>query len=145
MEQHSPINRYDPKLTNFMEKAMKDNGFILLKTEKDADKFFKDNSDFLFFVNSVCGCAASSARPGVFRAIEKNKEINSMKKASVFAGVDLEATEMARSYFKNYEKSSPKIIIFKDKKPVFFMERKDIVHKTAEEIADIFIKIISKV
>ncbi|PIN90699.1 BrxA/BrxB family bacilliredoxin [Candidatus Pacearchaeota archaeon CG10_big_fil_rev_8_21_14_0_10_32_14] len=138
------VNRYDPKLTKFMEEALVKKGFNSLKSSQDVEKYFKENKDFLLFVNSVCGCAAGSARPGVLRAIEKNGDLKKMKMATVFAGVDLEATEKARSYFSNHEKSSPNIILFKNKKPVLFMERKDIVHKDAGEIAEILIDEISK-
>ncbi len=137
MEHNPLINRYDPKLTEMMEKALTKKGFIALKSEKDVEKFFKENSDFLFFVNSVCGCAAGCARPGVLRAIDSNDKIKSIKKAMVFAGVDTEATQKARDYFKNYEKTSPNIILFKNKKPSLFLERKDIVYKSPEDIVEI--------
>src|SRR5918992_4626343 len=72
-------------------------------------------------VNSVCGCAAGKARPGVAMALQHNTKPDVV--ATVFAGADIEATERARSYFAGYEPSSPSIALLKDGQLVYMLER----------------------
>ena len=84
-------------------------------------------------VNSVCGCAAGKARPGIAKALQ-NAKLPS-KVVTVFAGADIEATERARSYFAPYPPSSPQIAIMKDKKVLFMLERHQIQDRSAEQIA----------
>lgn len=88
----------------------------------------------LVLVNSVCGCAAGSARPGVKIAIQNSKVPNNI--ATVFAGVDMEATAAARSFMEPYPPSSPSIALFKDGKLVHFIERHHIEGATAEMVAE---------
>lgn len=85
-------------------------------------------------VNSVCGCAAGKARPGIALALKHN--VLPDKVATVFAGADIEATERARSYFIGYPPSSPSIAIMKDGELVYMLERRQIENKYAEEIAE---------
>lgn len=87
----------------------------------------------MIVVNSVCGCAAGKARPGVAQALQHAVKPDQV--ITVFAGADLEATERARSYFKPYPPSSPSIGLLKNGKLVFMMERRDIEGREAEEIA----------
>ena len=87
----------------------------------------------LVVVNSVCGCAAGKARPGV--AIALQNEARPDRSISVFAGADIEATAKARAYFAPYPPSSPQIGLFKDGKLVFMLERHQIENRYAEEIA----------
>ena len=84
-------------------------------------------------VNSICGCAAGKARPGIARALQHS--VRPDKVATVFAGADIEATEKARSYFTGYEPSSPSIALLKDGELVFMMERRQIEGRYAEQIA----------
>jgi putative YphP/YqiW family bacilliredoxin len=84
-------------------------------------------------VNSICGCAAGKARPGVARALQHN--VRPDKVATVFAGADIEATERARNYFTGYPPSSPSIALLKDGKIVFMMERHQIEGRGPAEIA----------
>ncbi|PYS68617.1 MAG: BrxA/BrxB family bacilliredoxin, partial [Acidobacteria bacterium] len=84
-------------------------------------------------VNSICGCAAGRARPGVALALQH--ETKPDKVATVFAGADIEATERARSYFTGYGPSSPSIALMKDGELVFMLERYQIEGRDASQIA----------
>ena len=87
----------------------------------------------LLVVNSVCGCAAGKARPGVALALQN--EVKPDKVATVFAGGDIEATERARSYFTGFGPSSPSIGLLKDGQLVYMMERHQIEGRGPEQIA----------
>ena len=87
----------------------------------------------LVVVNSVCGCAAGKARPGVAMALQN--EARPDRSITVFAGADIDATNKAREHFAPYPPSSPQIGLFKDGKLVFMLERHQIENKHAEEIA----------
>jgi putative YphP/YqiW family bacilliredoxin len=84
-------------------------------------------------VNSVCGCAAGKARPGVAQALQHPARPN--RTITVFAGADIAATEQARSYFKGYQPSSPSIALLQNGKLVYIMERRQIEGRNAQEIA----------
>lgn len=84
-------------------------------------------------VNSVCGCAAGRARPGVALALQN--EVRPQDMITVFAGADIEATDRARSYFKGYRPSSPSIGLLRNGEPVFMLERHQIEGREAPEIA----------
>jgi putative YphP/YqiW family bacilliredoxin len=85
-------------------------------------------------VNSICGCAAGKARPGVALALQH--QVKPDKVATVFAGGDIEATERARSYFSGYGPSSPSIAILKDGELVYMLERFQIEGRDASQIAN---------
>ena len=87
----------------------------------------------LVVVNSVCGCAAGKARPGVARALQSDPRPD--RAVTVFAGADIEATTAARAHFAPYPPSSPQIALFKDGELVYMLERHQIENKYAEEIA----------
>ena len=84
-------------------------------------------------VNSVCGCAAGKARPGVALALQHETKPDHV--TTVFAGADVEATERARSFFTGYPPSSPAIALMKDGKLVYFLERHQIENQEAQTIA----------
>lgn len=109
-------------------------GFEELTTPDAVDRAVKASGTTLIMVNSVCGCAAGTARPGVRLAIHNAKHPG--KLTTVFAGVDTEATHQARKYFLPYPPSSPCIALFKDGKLVHFVERHHIEGRSAEMIAD---------
>lgn len=88
----------------------------------------------LVFVNSVCGCAAGAARPGLAVALE-SATIKPDKVYTVFAGQDLEATARARSYFGEFQPSSPSIALLKDGEVVSFVHRYQIEGRAATDIA----------
>jgi putative YphP/YqiW family bacilliredoxin len=109
-------------------------GFEELKTGAAVDDAVKNTSGTLMIVvNSICGCAAGKARPGVALALQN--EIRPDRLATVFAGADLEATERARGYFTGYRPSSPSIGILRDGELVYMMERYQIEGRGPEEIA----------
>jgi putative YphP/YqiW family bacilliredoxin len=85
-------------------------------------------------VNSVCGCAAGKARPGIAMALQNESKPD--KVITVFAGADIEATRAARDYFSGYAPSSPSVGILKDGKLVYMMERRDIETRFADQIRD---------
>ena len=105
-----------------------------LRTPEDVDKtLINSEGTVMVVVNSICGCAAGKARPGIARALQHN--VRPDKVATVFAGADIEATEKARSYFTGYEPSSPSIALLKDGKLVWMLERRQIEGKDASQVA----------
>ncbi|HET9785784.1 MAG TPA: BrxA/BrxB family bacilliredoxin [Pyrinomonadaceae bacterium] len=109
-------------------------GFEELKTPQQVDEAVQNHKGTLMLVvNSICGCAAGKARPGVAQALQHN--VRPDKVATVFAGADIEATERARNYFTGYPPSSPSIALLKDGKLVFMMERHQIEGRGPGEIA----------
>ncbi|MFK7691531.1 BrxA/BrxB family bacilliredoxin [Paenibacillus sp. HJGM_3] len=109
-------------------------GITELKTPEDVVEKFEDaKGTTLVVVNSVCGCAAGQARPGVARALQNEKLPDHLY--TVFAGQDKEATAKAREYFTPYPPSSPSIALMKDGELVHMIERHQIENRSAEEIA----------
>ena len=108
-------------------------GFEDLKTPDAVDAAVKQPGSTMIVVNSVCGCAAGKARPGIAIALSKGKRPDHL--ATVFAGADVEATDTARDYFAPYPPSSPSIAIMKDGKLVYMMERYQIEGRGPEQIA----------
>jgi len=105
-----------------------------LRTPEDVDKALSNSEGtVMIVVNSICGCAAGRARPGIARALQHT--VRPDKVATVFAGADIEATEKARSYFTGYESSSPSIALLKDGKLVWMLERRQIEGKDASQVA----------
>lgn len=105
-----------------------------LRTVADVDNTIRDSKGTLMVVvNSICGCAAGKARPGVALALQN--EVKPDKVATVFAGADIEATERARSYFTGYRPSSPSIALLKDGELVYMLERFQIEGRDAQQIA----------
>ena len=87
----------------------------------------------MVIVNSVCGCAAGKARPGIKSALQHSVKPESV--VTVFAGADIEATERARKYFAGYSPSSPSVALLRDGKVVYMLERHQIENQEAPEIA----------
>ena len=105
-----------------------------LRTPEAVDETIRNSKGTLMVVvNSICGCAAGKARPGVALALQN--EVKPDKVATVFAGADIEATERARSYFTGYGPSSPSIALLKDGELVYMLERYQIEGRNANEIA----------
>jgi putative YphP/YqiW family bacilliredoxin len=105
-----------------------------LRTAADVDTVTKEQGTVMIVVNSVCGCAAGKARPGIAIALQHSKKPDVM--ATVFAGADIEATDRARQYFAPYPPSSPSVGIMKDGKLVFMLERRDIETRDTMAIAN---------
>lgn len=105
-----------------------------LRTADEVDKAVTATPGTLMIVvNSVCGCAAGKARPGVAMALSHENRPDVV--ATVFAGADIQATDRARSYFAGYAPSSPSIGLLKDGKLLYMLERSQIENRNAEEIA----------
>ena len=106
-----------------------------LRTPEAVDETLKNSTGtIMVVVNSICGCAAGKARPGIALALQH--DIRPDRVATVFAGADIEATERARSYFTGYLPSSPSIGLLKDGELVYMMERHQIEGKGPTEIAE---------
>jgi putative YphP/YqiW family bacilliredoxin len=115
-----------------------------LKTAADVDSAVKNTRGTLMIVvNSVCGCAAGKARPGIAMALRHAVKPDAV--ATVFAGGDVEATDRARSYFTGYAPSSPSIGILRDGKLVYMLERREIETRSAEMIASELTKAFDRV
>jgi len=89
----------------------------------------------MMVVNSVCGCAAGKARPGIAMALQHPHRPDTV--ATVFAGADMEATDRAREYFTGFAPSSPSIGLLRDGKLLYMIERRDIEMRPAAAIADL--------
>ncbi len=110
-------------------------GFTQLQSPDDVDNVLSaKEGTTLVVVNSVCGCAAGAARPGVKLSLQGGKKPDRL--TTVFAGVDGDATSRARQYFLPYPPSSPSIALFKDGKLVHFIERHHIEGRPAQMIAE---------
>jgi putative YphP/YqiW family bacilliredoxin len=103
------------------------------RTPEQVDQAIKETGTLMVVVNSVCGCAAGKARPGIAMALRH--ETRPARSITVFAGADIEATERARGYFTGYRPSSPAIALLKDGKLVFMLERSQIEGRDAPSIA----------
>ena len=109
-------------------------GFEELRNAAEVDAAVNTKGTVLVVVNSVCGCAAGAARPGVKLSLHSTKRPGRI--TTVFAGFDTEATDQARKHFLPYPPSSPCIGLFKDGKLVHFVERHHIEGRSGELIAD---------
>ncbi len=101
--------------------------------EQVEDAINNTKGTLLVVVNSVCGCAAGKARPGIAMALQHGPKPD--RAITVFAGADIEATTRAREHFAPYPPSSPQIALFKEGQLVYMMERHQIENKFAEQIA----------
>jgi putative YphP/YqiW family bacilliredoxin len=105
-----------------------------LRTAQEVDRAIVNQpGTTMVVVNSICGCAAGRMRPAVRMALQSS--VRPEKMFTVFAGQDTEATERARSYFTGYPPSSPSIALFRDGKLIHMMQRSDIEHREAADIA----------
>ncbi len=126
---------YPPELVQPMKEDLTSVGFNQLTTPDDVDEIIENSGEsLLLVVNSVCGCAAGNMRPGVKLSLGNDKVPSTL--ATVFAGVDGDATAQARKHFLPYPPSSPSIALFKDGKLVHFLERHHIEGGTAEMISE---------
>lgn len=126
---------YPEMLVAPMRKELTDNGFTELLTPEDVQTAIQNNGETaLVVVNSVCGCAAGTARPGVLKSLTADKK--PAKLYTVFAGMEAEAVDKAREYFLPFPPSSPAVALFKDGKLVHFVERHMIEGRSADMIAD---------
>lgn len=125
---------YDERLVAPMRLELTRVGVKELRTVAEVDAALANPEGVqLLFVNSVCGCAAGSARPGLVAALQQGSRPDQVY--TVFAGQDLEATARARSYFAEYQPSSPSIVMLKDGEVVYFMHRHQIEGRSPDAIA----------
>ena len=108
-------------------------GAIELRTPDEVDNALTKDGTVMVIVNSVCGCAAGKARPGVSLALQH--EVKPDLVATVFAGADVQATERARGYFTGYPPSSPAVALLRNGKLIYMMERHQIENQEATSIA----------
>jgi len=126
--------RYPEEFIQPMREELTRLGVEELRTPEEVDAAVKDSPGALMIVvNSICGCAAGKARPGVAQALQH--DVRPDRVATVFAGADIEATDRARSYFTGYAPSSPSIGILKNGELVYMMERWQIEGKGPAEIS----------
>ena len=126
---------YPKELVAPMAKDLNDAGFQSLISAENVDQVLGAKAGtVLVVVNSVCGCAAANARPGAKMSL--NHSAKPDQTVTVFAGVDREAVDKARSYMLPYPPSSPSIALFKEGKLVHFLERHHIEGRSADIIAD---------
>jgi putative YphP/YqiW family bacilliredoxin len=102
-------------------------------TPEEVDAVLKSPGVVMMVVNSVCGCAAAKARPGIGMALEHGVKPDVV--ATVFAGGDVAATDRARQYFTGFPPSSPAVALLRDGQLLYMMERRDIESRSADMIA----------
>lgn len=125
--------QYPPEMTEPMRQELTRMGVEDLRQPEQVDQAMQEKGTTLVVVNSVCGCAAGGARPGVAKALRHDKQPDRI--VTVFAGVDKPAVDRARSYFKGYQPSSPQIALMRDGEVVFMLQRQDIEGRSADQIA----------
>ncbi len=109
-------------------------GFEELRTPEAVDQAVSRRGTTLVVVNSVCGCAAGKARPGIALSLRGGARPDHL--TTVFAGGDIEATDRARAHFAPYPPSSPSVALLKDGKLVYMLERRQIESQPAQAIAE---------
>lgn len=126
---------YPEQIVAPMRAELVESGFVELRSAAEVTEALKNNQGTaLVVVNSVCGCAAGTARPGAKLAVKNGKKPDHLY--TVFAGNDAEATAEARRFFAPYPPSSPSMALFKDGELVHFIERHHIEGRSAQMIAD---------
>lgn len=124
---------YPEELVAPMRTELTSVGFKELKNTQEVQDILKEKGTTLIVVNSVCGCAAGTARPGVALSLQHDRKPDHL--ATVFAGVDAEATQAARAEMVPFPPSSPSVALFKDGELVHMLERHHIEGRSAEMIA----------
>jgi putative YphP/YqiW family bacilliredoxin len=127
------VQRYPEPFIAPMRSELTRLGFDELRTPESVDDAVARAGTTMIVVNSVCGCAAGKARPGIALALRSGARPDHL--GTVFAGADVEATDRARGYFAPFPPSSPSIALMKDGKLVYMMERRAIEGRSADMIA----------
>jgi len=126
---------YPEMLVAPMRAELTNNGFTEMKTAEEVENAMVGNNDTtLVVINSVCGCAAGSARPGIIKSLNGDKQ--PAKLLTVFAGQDLDAVSKAREFMLPFPPSSPAVALFKNGEVVHMVERHMIEGRTADMVAD---------
>jgi putative YphP/YqiW family bacilliredoxin len=125
---------YPEEIVLPMKEELTENGFEDLQTPEQVDEYLTKKGTTLVMINSVCGCSAGSARPGVLMAVA-----NATKKpenlTTTFAGFDIDAVKKVRQHLMPYPPSSPAVALFKDGELVHMIERHQIEGRPAQMIA----------
>ncbi len=124
---------YPEEVVKPMKLELTSNGFVELSNDDDIKKLIDDDTSVIM-VNSVCGCAAANARPGVIMSLDNDKTPKNL--FTVFAGVDREATNSARELMFPFPPSSPCIALFKNGELVHMLERHHIEGREASLISE---------
>ncbi|HLT82409.1 MAG TPA: BrxA/BrxB family bacilliredoxin [Cyclobacteriaceae bacterium] len=135
---------YPEQLVAPMRLDLTSAGFVELKTPEEVDRYLTNQQGTtLVVINSVCGCAAGAARPGVKWALEQSEK-RPDHLTTVFAGVDMEAVARTREYTLPYPPSSPSIALFKDGELVHFVERHHIEGRNAQMIGEHLVEVFDE-
>ena len=129
---------YPEEVVKPMKLELTESGFNDLKTKEEVESAISKNGTTLLVVDSVCGCAAKNARPGIIQSLGNNKIPDNL--CTVFAGFDIEATETARSKMLPFPPSSPSIALFKDGSLIHMIERHHIEGRDADMISSNLIR-----
>lgn len=125
---------YPPMMVQPMREELTRLGFRELTSAEEVDRAVAEASEpMLLVVNSICGCAAGVARPGVAQSLRSPAAPKNL--ATVFAGQDIEATARARSYFEGYPPSSPQVAILSGSRVLFMLQRHEIEGRTPDQVA----------
>jgi len=125
---------YPEEIVIPMKEELTENGFTELLTPAEVDAQLKEKGTTLVMVNSVCGCSAGSARPGVLMAVANSEKVPDHL-TTAFAGFDIDAVKKVREHLLPYPPSSPAIALFKDGQLVHIIERHQIEGRPAQMIA----------
>lgn len=126
---------YPQEIVIPMKEELTENGFEELLNANDVNETLGKEGTALIVINSVCGCSAGTARPGVLMAVSNSNKKPDRLKTS-FAGFDVEAVNSIREHLMPYPPSSPSIALFKDGKVVHMIERHNIEGRSAQMIAN---------
>lgn len=126
---------YPEEIVIPMKEELTENGFEELLNKKNVDETLAKEGTTLVMINSVCGCSAGTARPGVLMAVH-NADKKPDRLTTSFAGFDIEAVKSIREHLMPYTPSSPSIALFKNGKLVHFIERHSIEGRSAQMIAN---------
>jgi len=126
---------YPAEIVIPMKEELTENGFQELLTPNDVENLMSQKGTALVMINSVCGCSAGTARPGVLMAVHHTTHKPDFI-TTTFAGFDIDAIRKVREYLMPYPPSSPAIALFKDGQLVHFIERHNIEGRSAQMIAD---------
>lgn len=125
---------YPQEIVLPMKEELTDEGFIEMLDSSDVDQQLGKPGTTLVMINSVCGCSAGSARPGVLMAVNNSAKLPTQL-STTFAGFDVDAVRRLREHLLPYPPSSPAIALFKDGQLVHFIERHQIEGRPAQMIA----------
>jgi putative YphP/YqiW family bacilliredoxin len=126
---------YPAEIVIPMKEELTENGFAEMLTPTDVEEKLAKEGTTLVVINSVCGCSAGTARPGVLMAVQ-NSATKPTQLATSFAGFDVDAVKKLREHLLPYPPSSPSIALFKNGQLVHFIERHNIEGRSAQMIAE---------